>query len=115
MIRWAEDLGAPALVAAADIATTELKPIWNRWVGIGLAAVGYVAGGVLGMGGTFVKNLGIASFPWAAHGIYDMVKEGTAPVSRQVQSARVAQPRVGARVSSYPSQPQNTQQWPSAV
>lgn len=113
MIRWTEDLGAPALVAAADIATTELQPTWNRWFGIGLAAVGYVAGGVLGIGGTFVKNVGIAAFPWAAHEIYQMVKEASGtPVARTQMLARA---RTGARLGSYPSQPQNTQRWPSAV
>ena len=112
MIRWTEDLGAPALVAAADIATTELQPTWNRWFGIGLAAVGYVAGGVLGIGGTFVKNVGIAAFPWAAHEIYQMVKEASAPV---IPSQMQARARPGTRLGSYPSQPQNSQRWPSAA
>jgi hypothetical protein len=102
MIRWAEDLGAPAVVAAADIVTTEVKPTWNRWMGIGLAVLGYVGGGVLGMGGNFVKNLGVASFPWAVHSIYDMVKEGTGVTSRAVSRSPVSS-RISRSIGRYPA------------
>ncbi len=115
MIKWVEDLGAPALVAAADIATDELKPTWNRPVGIGLAATGYVLGGVLGMGGAFVKNIGIAAAPWAFESIYQYIKEASGtPVSGRTQMQ--ARPRLGARVASYPAQPHNREHvWPTAV
>jgi hypothetical protein len=107
-IKWVEDLGAPAVVALADIVTTERKPDWNRPVGIGLAAAGYILGGVMGMGGTFVKNLGIASAPWAFESIYQYIKEGTATPA----AARVAAPayRIAAtepaRVPTYQAEEQ---------
>ena len=106
MIKWVEDLGAPALVAAADIATDELKPTWNRPVGIGLALAGYILGGVLGMGGTFVKNIGIAAAPWAFGSIYQYVKETTGVTSRPVVArSRVLSPRVGRYPASPPETP----------
>lgn len=74
-IRWGEDLGAPAVVAVADIATTTYQPTWNRPVGIGLAALGYILGGYMRIGGAFTKNLGIAAAPWAMESIYLYIKE----------------------------------------
>lgn len=81
MIKWVEDLGAPGVVAIADIATSEHKPTWNRPLGIGLAALGYVAGGVLNMGGGFLKNIGIAAAPWAFESIYLYIKESRETVT----------------------------------
>jgi hypothetical protein len=101
MIRWAEDLGAPAVVAIADAVTAEQKPTWNRPLGIGLAAVGYIMGGVLGMGGGFVKNLGIAAAPWAFQSIYQWIKESTG-VSRGV-TRPVAGSRGGGPIRRYPA------------
>jgi len=115
-IKFVEDLGPPAVVTVADVLVSEQKPEWYRPVGIGLAAAGYVAGGMFGMGGQFVKNLGIAAAPWAFRSIYEYIKEATSPVSGAGRTV-VMQPRarVGARVGSYPAQPQNGQRWPSAV
>jgi len=82
MIRLVEDVGAPALVFAADWGTdaadkksaaTAFK--WNRPVGIALAVVGYIVGGWLGYGGTFLKNMGIASFDWGANAIKGYIEE----------------------------------------
>jgi len=81
MIRWGEDLGAPAVVAAASIATDTYKPTWSKPVGIGLAVAGYVLN-YMRIGGQFTKNLGIAAAPWAMLSIYDYIKGGIgAPVS----------------------------------
>lgn len=83
MIRWGEDLGAPAVVAAASIVTDTYKPTWSKPVGIGLAVAGYVLN-YMRIGGQFTKNLGIAAAPWAMLSIYDYIKGGvglTAPVS----------------------------------
>jgi len=112
-IRWTEDLGAPAVVALADILTDEKKPTWNRPVGIGLAAAGYVLGGLMGMGGAFVKNLGIAAAPWAFGSIYQYIKESTA-VTRRAPSPTVGSSvrrlvpptsqQIGTRISRYPAQ-----------
>jgi hypothetical protein len=115
MLRWVEDLGAPAVVTLADVLVSEQKPDWYRPVGIGLAAAGYILGGVMNMGGPFVKNIGIAAAPWAFKSIYEYVKELTTPVGGRAQSVVMPRARVGARVASYPAQPQNLQRWPSAV
>ena len=78
MIRVVEDVGAPALVWGADWATsTATTAQYNRPVGIGLVAAGYLLGGWLGYGGNFMKNIGIASFPWAANAIKSYIQEGT--------------------------------------
>jgi len=76
MIRWGEDLGAPAVVAVADVVTATQKPEWYGPVGIALATAGYVLGGYMRIGGGFTKNLGIAAAPWAFKAIYDYVKGG---------------------------------------
>lgn len=106
MIRWGTDLGVPALVAAADIATDELKPTWNRPVGIALAAAGYLLHGLAGIGGDFTKNLGIAAAPWAFSSIYQYVKESTG-VGRAV-GRPVASRLSGSRISRYPAKPMET-------
>ncbi len=99
MIRWVEDLGAPAVVAAVDVLTTEKKSEWNRPVGIGLCVAGYVLGGVMGIGGPFVKNLGIASAPWAFESIYQYIKGSTAPVEARVTGNRLVA-RSASRVTA---------------
>jgi len=110
MIKWVEDLVPVGLVAAADIATDEMKPTWNRPVGIGLALAGYILGGVLGMGGTFVKNIGIAAGPWAIGSIYQYVKESTGVTSRPTGArasagVRLSSPRVGRYPAPVPETP----------
>jgi len=119
MIRLVEDVGAPALVFAADWGTdyadsksaaTSFK--LNRPMGIGLAALGYIVGGWLGYGGTFVKNLGIASFDWGANAIKGYIQEAGG-VSRAAQRVAVHS-RAGVR--SYPAQPHDREgNWPTAV
>lgn len=98
MIKWTDDLVPPAIVAAADILTTEQKPTWNRPVGIGMAIAGYVVGGVMGIGGNFVKNIGIASAPWAFEQLYLLAKEKG--VISQVQGAATLQMRPSRRLGA---------------
>lgn len=81
MIRLVEDVGAPALVAAADIITLETKPEWNEYVAYILTGIGY-AGAAFKFGGDFVKNLGVASLPLTARNIYTRVKAGTPTAAR---------------------------------
>ena len=78
-IKLIPDVGAPAVVFAADWATsvydekaTGFK--LNRPVGIVLAIGGYT-GAMLNFGGDFVKNIGIASFDWAANSIVSWIRE----------------------------------------
>lgn len=82
-IKIVEDLGAPAAVAVVNIITKEVAPDWNEWVHYILTAVGYGAA-LLGFGGTFVKNIGVASLSGTVDHIYNRVKGGVAskPMSR---------------------------------
>ena len=100
MIRVVEDVGAPALVWGADWATsTPTTAQYNRPVGIGLALAGYVIGGWLGYGGTFMKNVGIASFPWAANAIKSYIQEAGVE-SRVGRSVSV---RTSQKIGRYPA------------
>jgi len=89
MIKFVEDVVPIGVVAAADIITTEKQPTWNRPLGIGLALGGYILGGLMGIGGGFVKNLGIASGAWGIESAYEYIKEASAPVSRQAVQQRL--------------------------
>lgn len=95
-IRMVPDLGAPLAVVAVDLGTEALAPNWNEWAAYFFAAGGYL-GGFMNFGGDFVKNLGIASFPWAAKKIYDRARGGAS--SRA--STRLTFQRSG--VSRYPA------------
>lgn len=79
-IKIVPDVVAPVAVFAADWATSAYDERTtgfklNRPVGIGLCALGYVLGGWLGWGGDTVKNVGIASFDWAANSVVGYIKE----------------------------------------
>ena len=67
------DLGAPLAVTAVDLFTETAQPQWNEWAAYILAGGGYL-GAMQGFGGEFVKNIGIASLPWAAKKIYNRVR-----------------------------------------
>lgn len=105
MIRLTDDLGAPLAVFGADWATQAIDARsaggfkWNAPVGIGIAATGYVIGGWLGYGKTFLKNMGIASFDWAANSVKDYIQVGGAAskVGRRVSV------RPTHRISRYPA------------
>jgi len=97
MIKLVDDIGAPVAVGAADILVSKYKADWSPWVGIGLAAVGYVAGGYMGIGGNFLKNVGIASMPWALKGIAEQVGIASmSPVTGRI-------PVSGRRITRYPA------------
>lgn len=92
MIRIVEDIGAPLAVTVVDLVTETAAPTWNEWANYGMTAIGYV-GAWMGMGGDFVKNVGIASLPLTAKKLYARVRAIT-PVSR------------AARYPAMPVQPQ---------
>ena len=75
-IRMVEDLGAPVAVVAVDLVTETTIPQYNEWAAYIMAAGGYVSA-FMGWGGPFMKNVGIASFPWAAKKLYNRVRAGT--------------------------------------
>jgi len=94
MIRLAEDLGAPAVVAAVDIGTEKVKPEWNEYASYIAVGLGYILG-AMGIGGNFAKNIGIASLPWAAKHI--ATRAGAFSVGSRV-----------SRIRRYPSPAQET-------
>ncbi len=69
-IKLVEDVGAPLAVVAVDIASARFQPKYNEWLAYISTGVGY-AGAWMGWGGDFVKNVGIASLPWAVKEIYN--------------------------------------------
>jgi|GEM_PF-2095964 len=103
-VKLMPDLGAPALVFVADWATSTYDEKTtgfklNRPVGILLAIGGY-AGAMFGWGGDFVKNIGIASFDWAANSIVSYIKEKAGGTSARVSSPMERAGVASARVSS---------------
>jgi hypothetical protein len=113
-IKLVPDVAVPAGVFVADWATsaydekaTGMK--LNRPVGIGLAILGY-AGAMLNWGGDAVKNIGIASFDWAANSVVSYIKErgGTTagatsrmeriPVQARFRESRTVYPTPGEEV-----------------
>ena len=87
-IRLMEDLGAPLAVTVVDLATEAMIPAageegvnWNEMLSYVLAVGGYAAAWMR-FGGDFMKNVGIASMPWAAKSVYRrfMKKESGVPV-----------------------------------
>ena len=80
-IKMVPDLGAPVAVTAVDLLTETAAPDWNEWVAYIMAGGGYLAG-FMGWGGDFIKNVGIASFPWAAKKLYERMKGGAGASSR---------------------------------
>ena len=75
MIKWVPDLGAPLTVTAVDLIVETTAPDWNEWAAYIAAGGGYLSA-FMGWGGDFTKNVGIASFPWAAKKVYERVKGG---------------------------------------
>jgi hypothetical protein len=69
MIKWASDVGAPVAVVAADLITESYAPTWNEWISYIMAGGGYAAA-AFNFWGPLVKNIAIASLPWAAKNLY---------------------------------------------
>ena len=93
------DIGAPIAVTAVDLITETTIPQYNEWAAYIMAAGGYI-GAWQNMGGEFVKNIGIASFPWAAKKLYERVRAmgGT----ERLALRRVTRP-VSRNISRYPA------------
>jgi len=89
-INWKDDIGAPLVVTAIDIAVEATAPQWDEYVAYGLPIATWVLAG-MNRGGTFVKNMAIASTPTMANRIYRQVRGGG--VSR----------RLSGRVSRWPA------------
>lgn len=96
-IKVLPDVGAPALVTAVDLVTTMNAPEANEPLSYVAAVAGYVSAG-MGVGGDFMKNVGISSFPWAAKNIYVRVKN-------MMKAPAAAGASRMARVAAYPQNP----------
>jgi len=101
-IKMVEDLGAPIAVVAVDLITETTAPTYNEWAAYILAGGGYI-GAFMGWGGPFLKNVGIASLPWAAKKIYNRVKGG-AGASRRLSFRQAGVSRLPAPAYSVPFQ-----------
>ena len=112
-IVW-EDVGAPGLVIAADLITARYAPEYNDIANYVMTGAGYLAAG-LGFGGKmqdFLLKVGIASLPLTARALKAKFATPGVPQESRVGATRFALSR---SVRSYPAQPQNAQQWPTAV
>ena len=89
-IQWKDDLGAPLVVTAIDIAVEATAPQWDEYVAYGLPIATWLAAG-FNKGGTFVKNMAIASTPTMANRIY-----------RQIRGGGVSG-RIGKRITRWPA------------
>lgn len=98
-INLVNDVGAPLAVTAVELITETTVPQYNEWAAYLLAIGGY-AGSMMGYGGDFVKNVGIASMPWAAKKVYDRVKSMTGGTGG---TSRLALRRVAAPITRYPA------------
>lgn len=95
-IKMVEDFGPPIAVTAVDLLTEEFVPQYNEWASYIMAAGGYVAG-MMGFGGQFVMNMGMAALPLAARNIRDRVKSG---MTGKVAGSRMSfRPAMSGRVS----------------
>jgi len=117
MIKWAEDLGIPALVAVADYGTERLdagkaegETKYNPIVGIVMCAAGYGLT-AFGMGGNYTKNLGIASLDWAVKGVRQLI--AARGVSLGVGSSRLTMRR-SVRATAPPPLPPTEDEWSRA-
>lgn len=84
-IKVKNDIGAPLVVTAADLISETVAPQYNEPLALVGAVGGYLAAWQ-GWGGDFVKNIAIASFPWAAKKLYVRFK-GMGGVSRVATKA----------------------------
>jgi hypothetical protein len=96
-INWMEDLGAPAVVTAVNLAArASTATVFGNYpmadiASYGMTALGYASAfGLIFKGNQFVKNIGIAAAPLAMEKLYNMIR-GT-PMNR-----------VGRRVTRYPA------------
>ena len=88
-INWKDDVGAPLVVTAIDIAVEATTPQWDEYVAYGLPIGTWLLAG-MNRGGTFVKNMAIASTPTMANRIYRQIRGGVSG-------------RVSSRISRWPA------------
>lgn len=87
-INWIDDFGAPLAVVGIDLVVETTAPEWNEWAAYGVAGLSWIATGMGWARGQFIKNMAIASTPWAAKTLYNRVRGGT--MTRRLTTKRVA-------------------------
>lgn len=88
-VKWVPDLGAPAAVTAVDLVTKSVVGgKYNEIADYIMTGGGYLAA-LLGYGGDFVKNIGIASMPLTAQKVYERIR-GAMGVSNRVSYRAVS-------------------------
>ena len=75
-INWINDLGAPLAVTAIDLIVEQTAPDWDEWAAYGVAGGSWLASTMGFVRGDFVKNMAIASTPWAAKKLYQRIMGG---------------------------------------
>lgn len=101
-IKIVADVGAPLAVVAVDQITKQYAPTYNEYASYGMAVAGYVMG-ALGYGGDFMKNLGIASLPWAVDKLATRIKGQTGGVTRSRLTMEKARNPGGGSVTRFPA------------
>ncbi|HUV55826.1 MAG TPA: hypothetical protein VMV84_01205 [Dehalococcoidales bacterium] len=86
-IRLVNDLVAPLAVVTVDLTSETVAPDWNEPLAYVVAGGGYLSA-LMGWGGDFAKNVGIASFPWAAKKIYERARGLGTVTQKSVQLKR---------------------------
>lgn len=100
-IRIVEDVGAPALTTAIDMATLELAPNYNDIADYVMTGAGYLGGVFLkGRLGNFMASMGAASLPLTCRALRERIKS---PISQRVGASRLAFRSTGRPVQRYPA------------
>ena len=99
-IRWSSDVGAPVAVMAVNVVGRTVFPAYHDWLTYGMTVVGYGAA-MLGMGGDFIKNIGVASLPLTGEKIYDRVSGSLTPVGNRLNMRKVSRYPAPAREAEY--------------
>jgi len=101
-INWISDLGAPILVAVADIAVETKKSEWAKWVHYGGAVAGYglALTGYAGKYSQAAMNVGIASLPLAARDLYEQFGSPLGTISSRGRGRVSSSPKVTRMIRS---------------
>lgn len=88
-INTTTDLFAPGAVVAIDLITLEVAPEHNKLASYLMTGIGYGAA-MLGFGGPFLKQMGVASLPLTARNVYEYVKTQGGTSRRSTSASRMA-------------------------
>lgn len=89
-INWIDDLGAPLTVVGIDLVVESTAPEYNEWAAYGVSGLAWLASAMGWARGQFVKNVAIASTPWAAKTLYNRIRGGTTSSVRRFSTRKVS-------------------------